>query len=202
MIRVNQTQRKERPGKWFLRICILLPNWRPHLTRQRPQNASPSPQTGRSRKSPLPRLTPHLRNHGTAKRRGCENPLRTPRTLLRGLYPRYLRPHHPSNETGCSRKSRFLPLRYPLTLSVTNSRMGHGMGQPKPTPRKKFRKTQNRPEAEVSGLFFKNNMKFRYLSCYLYYKLLHSLFANFLYGDSANAKRQQMRPTIAKPPRT
>jgi len=60
----------------------------------------------------------------------------------------------PKYEILRHRKGRFLSLRCSLPLSPPRSRMGHGMGQRKSTPREKFPKMQKQPRnPKISGLF-------------------------------------------------
>ena len=79
--------------------------------------ATPSIGTSRLTQNPLPRPPPHLRNNGTPKRSRCKDRVEYPWSLLRRLYPRYLRPRNHSHATNSSRKSRAVPRsKYPVRV--------------------------------------------------------------------------------------
>ena len=80
---------------------VSVPQWRAHLSGQCAAYAPPSAETGRSAQGAVPRLAPHLRHPGAAKRRRCENGVRNAGPLLRRIHPGHLRPYHQrSPETG------------------------------------------------------------------------------------------------------
>ena len=73
---------------------VSVPQWRADLPGQRAAYAPSGAETGRIAQGTVPRLAPHLRHPGPAKRGGRENGVRDAGPLLRRLHSRYLRPYH------------------------------------------------------------------------------------------------------------
>lgn len=78
-----------------------LTEWRTYLSGQRAAHAPSGAEAGRATQGTIPRLAPHLRHLGPAKRGGCENRVRNAGPLLRRVYSGHIRPQHQcSPETG------------------------------------------------------------------------------------------------------
>ena len=104
---------------------------RPYVTGQRPAHAPAGAETGRAAPHPLPRSPSHLRHHGPAKRRGCENSVINARSLLGGVHAGHLRPRHHRRTAQSSANDGEYPIPCCLMVSAIRSRWGQRLGQKK-----------------------------------------------------------------------
>ena len=73
---------------------VSVPQWRAYFPGQRAAYAPSGAETGRIAQGTVPRLAPHLRHPGIAKRGGRKNGVRDAGSLLGRVYPGHLCPHY------------------------------------------------------------------------------------------------------------